>query len=232
MGKFQINDTEALKKVEHPLIKNREFYIPESYRFYNNLAEKDKWQRTRVWLGRVIDTIYIRLHRDIVLDAFAGAGVLSAFYLLHGYQVIAIEKNPALALALKENVKSFIAPAAIFEEDNMGVLTLFENNDPRIKIIDLDPYGSCLPQIKEAARIIKSGFLFITCGDIYAGSRFKNWSFTKNRYGIEFSGPAKDYPVKVIYPFIQKEFQKRDKSTQLLDYFSFPTICRLFIAVS
>ncbi len=232
MGKFTGNCLD-LKKAEHPLLK-KPLYLPVDYEFYQNGAEKEKFSRTFLWLSRINKRNLWSPAETIVLDAFAGAGGLAMIYLDFGYKLIAVEKNPFLFSALKKNILDAAGEKrkeGIHPGDNMSFLPMFRNDDSKIGIIDLDSYNSSVPQIRQAARILKNGFLFVTAGDIYAGARFKNWRFAKARYGIDFSGPAEDYVEKVIFQFIKNEFKRYGKSVELRDWFSFPQICRLSVQV-
>lgn len=232
MGKFRGNSSE-LKEVIHPVLK-KPIFVPFDFEFYGNGAEKEKFKRTVQWLGKVSDWSGGRSEGDTALDAFAGAGVLAMVYLDFGYKLIAIEENPVLFSALKKNTLGAAkgkTRIGVHQRDNMDLLPKFRSDDSRIKIIDLDSYNSCVLQIRQAARILKSGFLFVTAGDIYAGARFKNWKFTKERYGIDFFGPPEDYPKNVIFQFIKDKFKRYGKQAELRDYFSFPTICRLCVQI-
>jgi len=228
LGKF-LGNSSRLKRVKHPTLQ-RHLHVPSDYQFYNNPAEREKLERTKAWL------LHLPVSPEnggIVLDAFAGVGVLTTLYLHFGYQVIALEKNPLLVPALQRNVRvCSAATATVYEGDNLEVLQRHESNDPTVRLIDLDPYGSCVAQIQEAVRILRHGFLFVTSGDIYAGARFRSWGFTEKRYGIPFSGAWKDYPVEVLYPFIQRVCEVSGKTAELCDCFSFPTIARVCARIS
>lgn len=230
MGKY-VGRSTGHKLVRHPVL-GTDMAVPKDFKFFGNGAEKEKWERAARLAADFFKEISVDPGPKMVVDAFAGAGVLSLVYSAIGYRVIGMENNPSLFSAL---VCNFLAGQKtgnnFFRADNMEILPKFSDNDPRISIIDLDSYSSCVSQIREAARILKNGLLFVTAGDIYAGARFKNWAFAKKRYGIGFSGPENDYPEKVVFEFARREFARRGKSAKLLDSFAFKTMCRICVRV-
>lgn len=228
MGKY-LGISQDWKMVRHPVFWES-IYVPADYEFYNTPAEREKFRKALSWTGEVSRVFSRQGEKPVALDVFAGAGILTIIYLHFGFEVIAIEKNVSLSSSLLKNVQK--AGAVVYTDDNLNVLAKIESNHPKIKLIDLDPYDSCLPQIGEAVRILRNGFLFITAGDIYAGARFKSWQFTERRYGVRFNGNFEAYPVKVIYPYIAGEAKKLGKSAKLHDFFAFPTICRLCVEIS
>jgi len=223
MGKYSGGEG-RLREIVHPFLA-RTIVVPADYKFHNTQAENMKFNTALIWGKGVINSLAGESAEPLAIDAFAGVGILTLAYLDMGFRTIAMERNASLAHALLENVRK--EKATVHAGDNLEVLSQIRSCHPDIKLIDLDPYGSCVWQIREAARILKKGFLFVTCGDVYTGSRFKKWGFIKKRYGIDFSGTFQDYPMKVIYPFIQLEFQKLGKTAKLCGFFSFPTICRV-----
>ena len=229
MAKY-VGETNVLKTVAHPLFA-REMLVPEDYKFYGNGAERAKFEKAYEWAGA-----YKRSRRGssrvCVLEPFAGAGVLSLIYSHFGFMTRGVEANSSLFRALEANLDEDKTEHSLSNCDNSVFLSQMKSNDMGINIIDLDAYGSCVPQIVEAARILGRGLLFVTAGDIMAGARFKDWSFTKVRYGVDFYGDEQDYPREVLYAFVNREFRKRGKKTELLDRFAFRTMCRICVSVS
>lgn len=227
MGKYR-GDSILLKAVKHPLL-DKQMFVPEDYEFFK-LAEEGKLQKAQKWL----DVFKNWGKEKIVLEAFAGAGILTMIYIDNGYKPFAIEKKHGLSEALKKNIELYFRDfpkMRCLHADNMDILPNVSSDSRYIKIIDLDSYSHCVPQIKQSARILKDGLLFATSGEIYRICRFKNYSFIKERYGMTFDGSYKDFPEAVLYEFIKKEFANRGKKTELFDMFIWPTICRLCIKV-
>lgn len=255
MGKFAgVRTSMRKKQLIHPLLGHkwcgldwaltRSIAAPYSFRFYANAAEREKWLRAVRWAK----ALPRRIGENCAIDAFGGIGILAVLYGEIGFQVLAIEKNRLLAAALLINMIPQGAVGApwrlrisdhVFARwghivrlgDNRDTLSKMPDSDPSVRLIDLDAYAGCAPQIKEAVRILRTGNLFVTAGDLVAGVRFKDWSYTARRYGVEFSGPREAYPEKVLFPFIEKEAASRGKSAELIDAFTFPTIARINIRI-
>lgn len=227
MGKYTGGAT-ALTRATHPRT-GQQIYVPDDYEFFKQ-AERGKLTRAEEWL----DAYRHWGSGTRVLEAYAGAGLLTVIYLNHGYTPLAIEQKPGLVKALRKNVRRYHVGRGTPEcvlADNMSVLPQLPTNARGMRVIDLDSYGSCVPQIDEAARILSKGLLLVTSGEILTLCRFRRTDFIEKRYGFGFDGSWREFHERVVYRYVKQAFAKHDKKTELVDAFVWPTICRLCIKV-
>jgi len=97
--------------------------------------------------------VYEMFPQKLVLDLFAGKGLLSQLYAPHCRKIICVEKNPELFKALKRNMKRFSQKAILINDDNMNFLAdlpriLRNIGEKTITFVDFDPYGCPTPQIQ------------------------------------------------------------------------------------
>jgi tRNA G26 N,N-dimethylase Trm1 len=227
--------------VDHPFLKNHQMLIPKNYKFHNSKGEEQKFKTTYKLAKELAENQ--SNGSSIVIDAFAGAGALSMIYQSLGYGVIAIEKDEHRFYALTKNLgkQTKNTPGTlIYRCNNNDVLSKRFADDPNVKIIDLDPYSDCAKQIVRASRILKEGLLFITTGDIRSVLQFRNPSFVSKRYhntNFKIKSDqiteeiAENYIKKVLYKYIEREFEKQRKEIELIDYFWTIQMCRMCIKV-
>jgi len=228
MGKY-LGHATVLKTMSHPLL-GRRMYVPCDFEYFKQ-APGGKLPSTQNCLREFRDS----KDGTIALEAYAGSGVLTLIYLDEGYTPLLIEQEKGLVKALKKNINRYaLNPRGVqcFHADNMIILPGIASNSRGIGVIDLDSYTSCIPQIKEAARILTRGLLFISSGEIRTVCRFKNTAFIKKRYDIVFNGPWRNFPQDVIYKFARQVFAARGKKIELVHTFVWPTVCRLCIRVN
>ncbi len=229
MGKY-IGDSVGIRVAEHPFLKIPMF-VPEDYTFFKQ-AEYGKLASASKWLGQFAHWAPLR-ERGVVIEAYAGAGILSMIYLEAGYMPLGIEIKEGLTKALRKNFERYPdSPSLALNLDNAAVLREMDTDCRITKIIDLDCYSHCIPQIQEAARILKRGLLFVSSGEAISICRFRKYFLAEKRYGISFSGPTyKDFPEKVMYEFIRREFAKRGKKAEFVEAVARPTLYRLCVKV-
>lgn len=228
MGKYAGNSTK-IGQTTHPLL-GKPMFVPEDYEFFKQ-AEIGKLHSAQKWMREFKDFGDGRL----VLEAFAGAGILTLVYLSEGYEPFVIEQQSGLVRALRKNLKRYsptFEKDRCFLADNMTILPEVPSDNPDIKAVDLDCYNNCIPQIRESARILRKGLLFVSSGDILPICRFKKYGFIEKRYGISFKGSWRNFPKDVIYKFIRQTFREQNKKTELVGAFVWPTVCRLCVKIS
>jgi len=98
--------------------------------------------------------IYQMFPQKLVVDLFAGKGLLSKLYAEHCRKIICVEKDPELFKVLKRNMKRFRDRAILLNQDNMDVLddlprTLENLGRLPVTYVDFDPYGCPTPQIQK-----------------------------------------------------------------------------------
>jgi len=228
MKNFIIDEVE-LEEVRHPILE-KTIFVPKGFRYYKQ-AKEGKLPSTQMCLqefGQVDDG-------TIVLEPYAGVGILTLVYIEAGYTPFLIEQEEQLVTALQRNIAEHAPDASLvecFHADNMTILPSIASDDPNVGVIDLDSYTYATSQIQEAARILKQGLLFVSSGEVLPMCRFKQFDFVKKRYGIDFQGPWRNFSEEVLYRFIEETFQEYGKSTELLHTFTWPTVCRLCIRVN
>ena len=98
--------------------------------------------------------VYQMFPQKLVLDLFAGKGLLAQLYAPHCKKILCVEKDPELFEALKRNMKRFRDRAVLLNQDNMDVLDdlprILENlGRLPVTYVDFDPYGCPSPQIQK-----------------------------------------------------------------------------------
>src|SRR5712692_195045 len=85
-----------------------------------------------------------------VLDAFAGDGTSSRIYPARATHVLAVEQDRKYLSALTNPTLS--RRISVLNADNLTVMPFLA--DRSFALLDLDPYGSCYPQIELAGRLL------------------------------------------------------------------------------
>lgn len=228
MGKYTGNSVKIGTAI-HPVL-NKPMFVPEDYEFFRK-AEKGKLEHTQEWMREFQDFG----GGKVILEAFAGAGILTMIYLDEGYEPLVVEQHDGLVRALRKNLKRYSPTperTRCFLADNMTILPGIPSDNPDIKAIDLDCYSHCVPQIRESARILRKGLLFVSSGEILPICRFKKYDFIEKRYGISFRGSWRNFPKDVIYKFVRQAFLEQGKKTEFVGAFVWPTVCRLCVRVN
>lgn len=160
-----------------------------------------------------------------VLDAFAGDGTSSRIYALRACHVLAIDKDPKCLSSFQQNMSSRVS---FLCADNLKVMPLLV---PRgFDLVDLDPYGSCYPQIDLAARLLSpSGTFMITSGTIQRivrGLKVKEVPNSRKFYGRK----AALWAERVWIPYVLRILRTQVRSIRLIHFFASPVLVRAIFA--
>ncbi len=180
-----------IRRIQKIFFKNKQLSIPDIRIKYNDFV-KNRFKHLSIEteqgrLKRKISEHLVDLipKEKLVIDAFAGAGILTIIYALSGRKVYAIEKDPFVFRCLKKNIEIFgFKNVRLFQEDNLKVLGDLKRSWDYVSLIDLDPYNECVRQTELSLKIIKNGILLTTSGEIMHYKRFTHErDIIRKRYG-------------------------------------------------
>jgi len=150
--------------------------------------------------------VYQMFPQKLVLDLFAGKGLLAQLYAPHCKKILCVEKDPELFEPLKRNMKRFRDRAVLLNQDNMDVLDdlprIIENlKGLPVTYVDFDPYGCPSPQIQKFFEVYQPKqnlTIALTDGMIL---NFRTWS----------SADLRRYYLQDFYVDLGPKYSKDDK---------------------
>lgn len=105
-----------------------------------------------------------------VLDAFAGDGTSTRIYCKSAHHVLAIEKGPSAAACILKSSRPW--KRAVVWGDNLTLLPFLAAES--VDLVDLDPYGTCYPQLEYAGRLVsRHGAIMVKQKTVAAVSIFR-----------------------------------------------------------
>jgi hypothetical protein len=189
------------------------------YRFLRqNPIETEKLE-----LNRIVAT---RASFENVLDAFAGDGTSSRIYATNATHVLAVEKDRKYLSALTKPALSH--KISVLRADNLAVMPLLA--DRSFALLDLDPYGSCYPQIELAGRLLKkSGVILVSSGDIQRvvrGLQMKRFPNSRRFCGRKAVFWAQDVWIPHVLKILKRDLPR----IGLVHFFASPVLIRAIFA--
>jgi SAM-dependent methyltransferase len=191
------------------------------YRF----RRRNPIEREKLIINRQIASL---LRPDRVLDAFAGDGTSARIFAPYAGQVLAIEKDAKnVASLLKSGYRRKIT---IVQGNNLSLLPLLASDS--FDLVDFDPYGSCYPQLKYAARLVSErGVLLITSGEVQRAVR--GLAFAHLPTSRHYRGrSAVLWAENVWIPFLLKTLRNGPNGLHLIHFFTSPVLARVILGTS
>jgi 16S rRNA G966 N2-methylase RsmD len=190
-----------------------------NYRF----ARANPIEKEKLILNRLVAE---QAHFTSALDAFAGDGTSTRIFASKAKHILAVEKDRRFLQSAPARCKRCRISYAF--ADNLTVMPLLSSHS--FDLIDLDPYGSCYPQIELAAGLLKgNGVILVSSGDIQRvvrGLSMKNFPGSRKYRGRK----AVIWADNVWIPHVLGILHRRAPRLRLLHYFASPVLLRAIFA--
>jgi Conserved hypothetical protein 95 len=163
-----------------------------------------------------------------VLDAFAGDGTSTRIYCKSAQHVLAIEKDRSAAACILKSSRPW--KRAVVWGDNLALLPLLAAES--FDLVDLDPYGTCYPQLEHAGRLLsRQGAIMVTSGEIQRavrGLKQANLPGASNCRGRR----AVFWTERIWIPFLLKTLDGGRGALHLIHFFASPVLTRVILGTS